>query len=61
MARPKHHRCQVCDKVTSRYARPNRQGPFTVQVWVRDPRGEVTAQNGRLVWCREHAPVNVPA
>jgi len=57
MGKPKHRRCQVCGGVTSRYLRTDRQGPFSIAVWVRDAqRGEVTPKWGGPSYCVEHAP-----
>jgi hypothetical protein len=53
MSKPKHRRCQVCDRVTSRYSRTQNAGAFVVKIWVRDQlNGEVTRDNGRVVLCK---------
>jgi hypothetical protein len=61
MARPKHRRCHTCNGVTARYLRTDRQGPFSIAVWVRDPqRGEATPNRGGPSFCTEHAPDAAP-
>lgn len=61
MGKPKHRRCRTCNAVTSRYSHQQRQGPFTVSVWVRDPqRGEVIPTWGGPSYCTEHAPAVEP-
>ena len=55
MSRP-HRRCATCNVVTSRYSRTKMQGPFAVQVWVRDEgNGSEQGADGKY-YCREHAP-----
>ena len=57
MSRPKHRRCHTCNQVTARYLRTDRQGPFSIAVWARDPqRGEITPRWGGPSFCTEHAP-----
>lgn len=51
--KPKHRRCQVCDRVTSRYSHTENGGAFTIKIWVRDPlNGQVIRDNGNTVLCK---------
>lgn len=53
MTKPKHRRCQVCDRVTSRYVRTQKAGAFSVVIWAGDAlNGEVIRDNGNTVLCK---------
>jgi len=60
MSKQKYRRCQTCDAVTSRYSHTERQGPFTIKVWILTPAGEVLTDGGFTVHCREHADKGQP-
>jgi len=50
--KPSHKRCQVCDRVTSRYSHTERAGAVVLKVWIRDElNGEVRTDGGRTVLC----------